>query len=390
MASQSTDGGDLPARRPAGPVAPATQVRAHLECIAGPEKDQTFRLTPGVTTIGRDPANEVVLSETVVSRQHARIERRDDEWVLVNLSANGTRVNKQQVDEAVLTDGAEIRVGAKTRLVFFLEQVAISPTGRPQFRARTGRSEDRVSVEEETEGEPEGPESWFQRRRGLVIGLGAYIGVMVIAGLALTVYRLSGGGGETSRDIPILRLEDVIEYRGETFRIDREASDGVWVTDPWDNPRKIPREAFQAGQARGIRGIKNAIIKEYEFETNRFRAEELKKRALDLYGRRQAEPENLFLAVRRFQQALAYGGGRSYFPEPVVERIRKDAEEQLIETIHREYNNAVLTERSGDLRGAQDAYERILRMIPERDNHIVRNVNRRLGALRKRIAAQKG
>ena len=123
--------------RPVNPVV-STLARARLECIAGPQKGQTLRVAPSVTIIGRDPSCDIVLSETAISRQHCRIDRRADQWVLKNLSANGTLLNKKPVDEAALSDGDEIRLGAKTRLLFVVESVPLSSTGRPQFRRRTG------------------------------------------------------------------------------------------------------------------------------------------------------------------------------------------------------------------------------------------------------------
>ena len=163
MAANPDAGSNLPVPRPRSGSAAA---RAHLESIAGPEKGQTFRVAPGTTLIGRDPSCDVALSESAVSRQHARIEHRGDQWTLRNLSPNGTRLNKKPIDEAVLSDGDVIRVGAKTRLRFLVETVAVSPTGRPQFRPRTMEAQG-----EETGGEPEGKGEakppLFQRHKGL-------------------------------------------------------------------------------------------------------------------------------------------------------------------------------------------------------------------------------
>jgi hypothetical protein len=69
------------------------------------EKDQTL--------LGRDPGCEVVLSDGSVSRRHARIERRDEVWAVVDLaSANGTFLDSQRVADAGLRDGHELRLGA--------------------------------------------------------------------------------------------------------------------------------------------------------------------------------------------------------------------------------------------------------------------------------------
>jgi hypothetical protein len=63
-------------------------------------------------TIGRLPECDVVLSDPNVSRRHAEVRRRGNDFVVVDLgSTNGTRVNGAGVRERQLTDGDEITVG---------------------------------------------------------------------------------------------------------------------------------------------------------------------------------------------------------------------------------------------------------------------------------------
>ena len=69
-------------------------------------------------TIGRSRENEIPLADPLASRRHARVEPRHDALVLVDLdSANGTFVNEQRVQQHVLRDGDEIRIG-NTRIAF--------------------------------------------------------------------------------------------------------------------------------------------------------------------------------------------------------------------------------------------------------------------------------
>ena len=72
----------------------------------------------GVLGIGRDPRNELVLSDEQVSRQHAQIRCEPEGFVIYDLnSKNGTYVNGQRVSRCPLHDGDEIRVG-DTLLIF--------------------------------------------------------------------------------------------------------------------------------------------------------------------------------------------------------------------------------------------------------------------------------
>jgi hypothetical protein len=69
-------------------------------------------------TLGRLPDCDVVLSDPNVSRRHAEVRRRGNDFIVVDLgSTNGTRVNNAGVRERRLNDGDEVTVGS-TRIRF--------------------------------------------------------------------------------------------------------------------------------------------------------------------------------------------------------------------------------------------------------------------------------
>lgn len=71
--------------------------------------------SPETITIGRDVGNTLVIPEAGVSRHHARLERRNDDWWIVDLgSANGTYVNGERVETAVLCQGDLLGIGSTT------------------------------------------------------------------------------------------------------------------------------------------------------------------------------------------------------------------------------------------------------------------------------------
>lgn len=83
-----------------------------------------YPLTRDVTVVGRDESVDVRLDEPLVSRAHARIERRGDRYVVVDLgSTNLTRVNGDVVVEKELSHGDELRF-ARARCVFLQEEAA--------------------------------------------------------------------------------------------------------------------------------------------------------------------------------------------------------------------------------------------------------------------------
>lgn len=68
--------------------------------------------TSSATTFGRGAGNTLVLDDDAASRSHARLERRDDDWwVIDDGSTNGTFVNDERVKESRLRDGDRVQVG---------------------------------------------------------------------------------------------------------------------------------------------------------------------------------------------------------------------------------------------------------------------------------------
>lgn len=68
-----------------------------------------FALSAAVMVVGRDDSADIRVDEPLVSRAHARIERRGDAYFVLDLgSTNLTRVNGEVVAESVLRDGDEL------------------------------------------------------------------------------------------------------------------------------------------------------------------------------------------------------------------------------------------------------------------------------------------
>ena len=79
---------------------------------AGPLLGRRYELDLPEITIGRGTDCDVQVDRDSVSRKHARIERRDASWVVVDLgSTNGTYVNDEPVAGQPLRDGDQLRIG---------------------------------------------------------------------------------------------------------------------------------------------------------------------------------------------------------------------------------------------------------------------------------------
>ena len=91
---------------------------AMLVVKRGPNAGSRFVLNQSVTSAGRHPISDIFLDDVTVSRRHAEFRWHKDELHIVDVgSLNGTYVNHEPVETALLVNGDEVAFG-KFRLVF--------------------------------------------------------------------------------------------------------------------------------------------------------------------------------------------------------------------------------------------------------------------------------
>ena len=106
---------EIGASRVSGSLPPGT---ALLAVRRGPNAGARFLLDHDVTSSGRHPDSDIFLDDVTVSRRHAEFRLESSEFQVVDVgSLNGTYVNREPVDSAVLANGDEVQIG-KFRLVF--------------------------------------------------------------------------------------------------------------------------------------------------------------------------------------------------------------------------------------------------------------------------------
>jgi pSer/pThr/pTyr-binding forkhead associated (FHA) protein len=98
-------------------------VRTELIGSAGVVLGQGYTLDAPVVTIGRRRENTIVIKHPTVSRHHAKIRRRGDEFVIVDTgSTSGVVVNGQLISgEQLLHDGDRIAIGMDAVFLVQLE-----------------------------------------------------------------------------------------------------------------------------------------------------------------------------------------------------------------------------------------------------------------------------
>ena len=90
----------------------AAQSGALVVRSGGGRVGQSFPLTGEKMTIGRSPEAGVFLDDVTVSRDHALLIRRGEDWYLDDCgSLNGTYVNRSRIESHRLQEGDEVQVG---------------------------------------------------------------------------------------------------------------------------------------------------------------------------------------------------------------------------------------------------------------------------------------
>jgi hypothetical protein len=78
----------------------------------GPGEGSSFRLEAEHTNVGRHPDSEIFLDDITVSRRHVVLDRTPAGYRLRDVgSLNGTYVNRERADEAILRHGDELQIG---------------------------------------------------------------------------------------------------------------------------------------------------------------------------------------------------------------------------------------------------------------------------------------
>jgi PAS domain S-box-containing protein len=102
--------------------------------LNGPLKGNSYLLNEGVTTIGRDPDNDIRFSDKSISRHHAQLIKKDDKLFVLDLaSLHGVFIDGRQINPGVeveVSTESRIKIG-KTILAFQKQETAKLPLAEP-------------------------------------------------------------------------------------------------------------------------------------------------------------------------------------------------------------------------------------------------------------------
>jgi pSer/pThr/pTyr-binding forkhead associated (FHA) protein len=86
----------------------------------GPNTGSRYVLESELTKAGRHPESDIFLDDITVSRRHAEFTTGEEGTTVRDVgSLNGTYVNRERIDDAVLASGDEVQIG-KFKLLYLL------------------------------------------------------------------------------------------------------------------------------------------------------------------------------------------------------------------------------------------------------------------------------
>jgi ABC-type multidrug transport system ATPase subunit/pSer/pThr/pTyr-binding forkhead associated (FHA) protein len=99
-----------------------------IKFLSGPLNGKVFPLNKLTLEIGRDAANDIVVFDPKVSRQHARIRWEQGKWLIENLSHKSViTINQRSIQLAPLVPNVVVQLGDNTSFVFLQTQPGQTP-----------------------------------------------------------------------------------------------------------------------------------------------------------------------------------------------------------------------------------------------------------------------
>src|SRR6266702_1571904 len=105
-----------------------------IQFVSGSQAGNTFPITKPSITLGREPGNDIVVSDPSVSRHHAQISLSNGTWTILKLAPQNTvTVNQRDVQQSAINDRDMIALGSITFL--FSTNASVANAARPGQQA---------------------------------------------------------------------------------------------------------------------------------------------------------------------------------------------------------------------------------------------------------------
>src|SRR5437868_10170424 len=92
-----------------------------IRFLTGPLAGRTIQISKPMMTIGREPTNDIVISDPLVSRQHARLVNNGGQWSIEKIALQNTiSVNSRDVQQSPISDRDTISLGTGSTFLFLI------------------------------------------------------------------------------------------------------------------------------------------------------------------------------------------------------------------------------------------------------------------------------
>lgn len=303
-----------------------------IQLFTGAAAGRRARFDQSPISFGRDPSNMLIIEDATISRKHGEIRFEGGMWLLVNLSENGTRLNRRNITDkpAPLKNGDEVFVGNKLLFNITVEPVEGLPAGDLPL------SEAAQTIE--------GTQA-ARKKNKLWVGIGAYLLAMVLLIIFLSTLDKSGTADEDR--VPELKRDQIAAMI-----------------------RKLPpREP-----------------------TSELRYREALTDAMRLFDRRASSIGGLHAAHKMFQTALTYSGrDDGGFPaeDTDAQFNYRAVQQELIDKVTETYIDACNRLNRGDNEGAYRGFDQIKNLFPEGHNPFYDNVQKKQNIAVKRLGKKR-
>lgn len=216
-------------------AADAAPLQASLVVQKENETLQEYRIEKLPVEIGRKSENDIVLEEKNVSRKHARISLREDQYILEDLgSMGGTLLNGEKISEGEMHTGDIIKIGSYT-LRF--------DSGRPEDERTVYDADEATALEEETAMDEDRTMFYEEPEAKLVVVKSDSLEGEITLEEGLLIFGRDDDADITIDDKRVSRRHCSIAVEGDGFVIsDLGSSNGTYV-----NGTKVDKKTLENG-----------------------------------------------------------------------------------------------------------------------------------------------
>lgn len=288
-----------------------------IRILIGPNQGARLRVDKDHASFGRSADCDITIDQPFVSREHGKLQLTPKGWVLENQSANGTVVAGKTVTKKPrpIAEGQVVSIGSED--AFEIISLAL-PAAEP--------------VPAEAEEEPGEEKKKLSGRSKLWIGLGAYVMIMMLLFVFLSLF----GGGETS-DNPVDRMPQLSKS---------------------DLREQVKAEIRRTLPKRPPDSLK---VRQHS------------EAALEQYNLRHRDPTARYRALVQYREALSYTRGEK-LEDPENDKLYIEIQEELVEDITDRYDRAYGLLRNRAFERANTEFRELARIYADPTTQLHRDI----------------